>query len=211
MYSLYTRARDRSSAAPSGRCIFSCLRDHSQSSVSFFTSSTCIFRFRIRLRFTARAHIVIVIETPARDRPTAHAYLSQARVISGARSAEDMHRAEIHRAREILPVPFPFLSPPGWQCSTQRCKERSETEIHERSVAKLQRAGSPIPPSPSVMRLVSVMLTSLVLAAAPRPATVHEVQPSSRDGVHAIWLNPQARAFPRCYSDVSRAPCRLWL
>ena len=121
MYSLYTRARDRSSAAPSGRCIFSCLRDHSQSSVSFFTSSTCIFRFRIRLRFTARAHIVIVIETPARDRPTAHAYLSQARVISGARSAEDMHRAEIHRAREILPVPFPFLSPPGWQCSTQRC------------------------------------------------------------------------------------------
>lgn len=39
------------------------------------------------------------------------------------------------------------------------------------------------------MLLDIFMLTRLVLAAAPRPATVHEVQPSSRDRVHAIWLN----------------------
>ena len=33
------------------------------------------------------------------------------------------------------------------------------------------------------------MLVLLGLVAAQRPATVHEVQPSSRDRVHAIWLN----------------------
>ena len=33
------------------------------------------------------------------------------------------------------------------------------------------------------------MLVLLGLVSAQRPATVHEVQPSSRDRVHAIWLN----------------------
>ena len=36
---------------------------------------------------------------------------------------------------------------------------------------------------------IYVMLANLVLVAAKRSATVHEVQPSARDRVHAIWLN----------------------
>ena len=36
---------------------------------------------------------------------------------------------------------------------------------------------------------IFILTGGLVLAAAPRPATVHEVQPSTRDRVHSIWLN----------------------
>ena len=57
----------------------------------------------------------------------------------------------------------------------------------------------------NVMRLSDVVLANLVLVAAQRSATVHEVQPSARDRVHAIWLNG-----PTFSSKVAGAAQSLW-
>ena len=39
------------------------------------------------------------------------------------------------------------------------------------------------------MRLMRTVFAALGLVAGQRSATVHEVQPSTRDRVHSIWLN----------------------
>ena len=63
----------------------------------------------------------------------------------------------------------------------------------------------------------SFMLANLVLVAAQRSATVHEVQPSARDRVHTIWLNGptfsskvagSANSFWPSFQDDSATRCR---
>ena len=57
----------------------------------------------------------------------------------------------------------------------------------------------------SAMKHAAVVLKLLGLVAAQRSATVHEVQPSARDRVHAIWLNG-----PTFSSKVAGAAQSFW-
>ena len=95
------------------------------------------------------------------------------------------------KARSAPPSSFSTVdcSPSGASAEASRRKTKDKPKTARTSSMHTSQSKTPAPVRPSAPDA----------AAAGSPSTSSSTPP------------PQARAFPRCHSDVSRAPCRLWL